>query len=204
MRVYNKSAYDSATFAATSNGTALSLESIFLFAIQGTWTVTTASAAALASATDINSTTNVFTKTSHGFYTGLKVALTTGTTLPTGLSATNYYVIRLTSSTFQVATSQTNALAGTAVDFSDNGTGTQTFTPAALGTCTVKLQGTNDDASDSRVTPTWSDLANAQTVTATGSYMWQVADAAYAYVRITGTTDAGQVVMAAKLNAKGV
>ena len=204
MRVYNKSAYDSATFAYTSNGSALSLESIFGFSVQAQWVVTTATAAALASATDINSTTDVFTKTAHGFYTGLKVALTTGTTLPAGLSATNYYVIRLTSSTFQIASSQANALAGTPVLFTNNGTGTQTFTPAALGTCTVKLQATNDDASDSRVTAVWTDLASPQTVTATGNYLWNVSDSYYAYVRITGTTDAGQVVMSAKLNAKGV
>lgn len=204
MRVYNKSAYDSATFAYTSNGTAMSLESIFGFSVQAQWVVTTASAAALASATDIDHTTETFTKTSHGLYTGLKVAATTSDTLPAGLSATDYYVIRLTSSTFQVATTQANALLGTAVTFSDNGTGTQTFTPAALGTCTVKLQATNDDANDSNVTPVWTDLANPQTVTATGNYLWNVADCFYSYVRITGTTDAGQVVMSAKLNGKGV
>lgn len=204
MRVYNKSAYDSTTFAYTSNGPALGLESIYGFSVQAQWVVTTATAAALASATDIAHATETFTKTAHGFYTGLKVALTTDNALPTGLSATDYYVIRLTANTFQIATSQANALAGTVKTFSDNGTGTQTFTPAALGTCTVKLQATNDDANDSRVTPVWTDLANPQTVTATGNYLWNVADSFYSFVRITGTTSAGQVVMSAKLNGKGV
>jgi len=204
MRVYNKSAYDSATFAYTSNGTAMSLESIFGFSVQAQWVVTTASNAVLASATDVVHGSETFLKTAHGFYTGLKVALTTSGVLPTGLSATDYYVIRVTAATFQIASSQANAAAGTAVTFSDNGTGNQTFTPAALGTCTVKLQATNDNPSDASVTTVWTDLASPQTVTATGNYLWNVADCFYSYVRITGTTNAGQVVMSAKLNAKGV
>ncbi len=204
MRVYNKSCYDSATFAATSNGPAMSLESIFGFSVQAQWVITTATAAVLASATDINATTETFTKVAHGFYTGLKVAATTSSALPTGLTTTNYYVIRVTADTFKLATTQANALLGTNLLISDTGTGNQTFTPAAIGTCTVKLQATNDDAENANVTPLWTDLANPQTLTVTGNYLWDVADSFYSYVRVSATTDAGQVVLAAKLNGKGV
>lgn len=58
-----------------------------------------------------------------------KVRFTTTTTLPAGLSLnTDYYLIRQTATTAKVATSYANALAGTAVDITDAGTGTHTLT----------------------------------------------------------------------------
>jgi hypothetical protein len=60
---------------------------------------------------------------------GTRVQLTTTTTLPAGLSpATNYYVIKVTDGTFKLATSYANAVAGTAIDITDAGTGTHTIT----------------------------------------------------------------------------
>lgn len=59
--------------------------------------------------------------------TGTRVRLTTTTTLPAGLSlATDYYVIRLSDTTFSLATSYVNAVAGTDIDITDAGTGTHT------------------------------------------------------------------------------
>ena len=59
--------------------------------------------------------------------TGNPVTFTTTTTLPAGLSLlTTYYMIYQTTTTFKVATSLANALAGTAVDITDTGTGTHT------------------------------------------------------------------------------
>lgn len=61
--------------------------------------------------------------------TGTRVRLTTTTTLPAGLAtATDYYVIRVTDSTFKLATSYANAIAGTAINITDAGTGTHTIT----------------------------------------------------------------------------
>lgn len=57
--------------------------------------------------------------------TGTRVRFTTDTTLPTGLSSdTDYWTIRLTATTCRYATSLANALAGTAIDYADAGTGT--------------------------------------------------------------------------------
>jgi len=65
----------------------------------------------------------------HGLVTGQKVQLTTSGALPTGLSlATDYYIIRLTSSTFRFASTQWNAFSGTAVTMSAQGSGTNTIT----------------------------------------------------------------------------
>ena len=60
--------------------------------------------------------------------TGTRVRLTTTTTLPGGLSlATDYYVIRVSDTTFKLATSYANAVAGTAINITDAGTGTHTI-----------------------------------------------------------------------------
>lgn len=109
--------------------------------------------------------------------TGTRVRLTTTTTLPAGLSlATDYYVIKLTDTTFSLATTFDNATAGTAIDITSAGTGTHTvnwllprytngaglnaiiFNPAAtaLGAATpnLSLGYTNSSQVASRATPT--------------------------------------------------
>ena len=59
--------------------------------------------------------------------TGTRVRLTTTTTLPAGLAtATDYYVIKVSDTTFKLATSYANAVAGTAINITDAGTGTHT------------------------------------------------------------------------------
>jgi len=109
--------------------------------------------------------------------TGTRVRLTTTVTLPAGLSlATDYYVIKLSDTTFSLATSYANAVAGTAINITDAGTGTHTaswllprytngaalnamfFNPAAtaLGAATpnLSLGYTNSAQAGSRATPT--------------------------------------------------
>lgn len=109
--------------------------------------------------------------------TGTRVRLTTTTTLPAGLAtATDYYVIRVTDTTFKLATTFANAVAGTAINITDAGTGTHTvtwllprytngaglnamfFNPAstALGAATpnLSLGYTNSAQVASRATPT--------------------------------------------------
>lgn len=77
--------------------------------------------------------TDVITMTSttnfpSNILTGTRVRLTTTTTLPAGLSlATDYYVIKVTDSTFKLATTYANAIAGTAINITDAGTGTHTM-----------------------------------------------------------------------------
>ena len=109
--------------------------------------------------------------------TGTRVRFTTTTTLPAPLAtATDYYVIRLSDSTFEVATTYTNAIAGTQINLTDAGTGTHTinwllprytngagvqaiiFNPAATamgaGTPNLSLGYTNSTQTASRATPT--------------------------------------------------
>lgn len=109
--------------------------------------------------------------------TGTRVRLTTTTTLPAGLAtATDYYVIASSTTTFKLATTYANAVAGTAINITDAGTGTHTvtwllprytngaglnaifFNPAAtaLGAATpnLSLGYTNSSQVASRATPT--------------------------------------------------
>lgn len=65
----------------------------------------------------------IFTLAAHGFYTGDGPVTFTAAALPTGISATvEYYIIRLTANTFQVAASRAAALAGTEVTYTTDGT----------------------------------------------------------------------------------
>lgn len=65
----------------------------------------------------------------NDFASGTKVRFTTTTTLPTGLSlATDYWLIRVSATTARVATSYANYVAGTAIAYTDAGTGTHTMT----------------------------------------------------------------------------
>ena len=76
--------------------------------------------------TDVGTSATTFNATLHGFVDGLPVQLTTTDTLPADLeTATTYYVVNATLSTFQLAESY----GGTAVTFSDDGTGTHTASP---------------------------------------------------------------------------
>lgn len=73
------------------------------------------------------------TTTAHQYVTGVKGQFTTTGTLPTGLALnTDYYAIRVSATTLKFATSLANAEAGTAIAFTDDGTGTHTFTPSLI------------------------------------------------------------------------
>lgn len=118
----------------------------------------------------VSTTGETATITAHGQYTGAKVALTTGGTLPTGLSATNYWLIVVDANTVKFATSLANSAAGTAVDITTPGFGTHTITPTALATtgAVCKLQVSNDGTN-------FSDVTSATvTITVAGSSYWEL------------------------------
>lgn len=89
----------------------------------GTFTVTIAAPA-------------VVTRAAHGLVTGDQVYLTTTGALPTGLSQnTLYYVIWVSSSTFNLATTRANAVAGTKITTTGSQSGVHTlrWCPYGLG-----------------------------------------------------------------------
>lgn len=82
-------------------------------------------AAAVTIATDLITVASNVDK----WITGMKVQATTTGGLPAGLAlATDYFVIRLSATTIKLATTLANAVAGTAIDITSQGTGTHTLT----------------------------------------------------------------------------
>lgn len=141
-----------------------------------------------AKAFTVDASTDVCTASAHGMLTGLKVQVSTTTTLPAGLAAaTDYFIIRVSADTFKFAASLANAQAGTAIDITDAGAGTHTVTPTALAGASVKLQASVDGS-------TYIDLSGtSQSITASGDFMWNVADAMYPMFRAVYTLTAGQL-----------
>ena len=79
----------------------------------------------LSQAFTANAATDIITSAAHGLSNEDRVVLTTTTTLPAGLSLlTKYYIINATTNTFQLSAT----LNGSAVNFTDAGTGTHTYT----------------------------------------------------------------------------
>jgi hypothetical protein len=118
----------------------------------------------------VNTSTDRVTLAAHGQVTGSKVALTTAGTLPTGVTATNYWLIVIDANTFQFASSLANAAAGTAIDLTTPGFGTHTITPALLATtgAVAKLQVSNDGTN-------FTDVTSATvTITAAGNTYWEL------------------------------
>ncbi len=75
-------------------------------------------------------TSDILTRVAHGYLTGDQVQVSSGTTLPAGLSAaTYYYVVKLTADTFKLSTTLAGAVASTGiVDITDTGAGVHTVT----------------------------------------------------------------------------
>lgn len=189
------------TVAAASSGTGMSVENANGYCLTVETTVTTAAAITFVDA-DVHVVNNTIAETAHGYYTGLKVAATTAGVLPTGLSATDYYVIRVSADLIKLASSAANAIAGTAVDITAAaGGGTHTLTPAALAGASYKLQGamrlSNGDAG------TYIDLAVTNNVTATANFIHEKVEPMYDFVRIVWTMTAGQILYTAYLAVKG-
>lgn len=140
-------------------------------------TITTRNATFTADAgTDICTYTST-TSLPSNILTGTRVRLTTTTTLPAPLAtATDYYVVKMSDSTFELATTYANAIAGTQINITDAGTGTHTInwllprytngagvqaiifnsnaTPLGAATPNLSLGYTNSAQTTSRATPT--------------------------------------------------
>ena len=144
--------------------------------------------------TSVDLTADSFTfATAHVFTTGLKIALTIDSgTLPAGTTATNYYVSKISALAIGLSTSVANAVAGTLVDLTDYGDAakTMTFTPAALGTGLLKLQGSNDGTN-------YSDLASMTTaaLTAAGNSLFTLSDPCHRWTRVVLTQGTGAITV---------
>lgn len=174
----------------------LSAAAVALATVSITGTPSNAQAAATiaslasGSATDINLTTNVFTKVAHGFVTGLKVQVTTSTTLPTGISgSTDYFIVKVDADTFKLSDTLAHALAGTnIIDVTTYGAGNQTFTPVAIAGGSIKLQKSNDGTN-------WSDEGSASNITVTAAFWLEKDKPSFRFARVYSTLTAGMYAL---------
>lgn len=124
-----------------------------------------------------DASTDTLTHSNINLINFTKLQVSTTTTLPAGLSAaTDYFVIKVTDTTCKLATSYANAVAGTAINITDAGTGTHTMntlfqrytdgsglqaffvnsnaTALGAGTPNLSIGYTNNQGTAARATPT--------------------------------------------------
>jgi hypothetical protein len=132
--------------------------------------------------TNVQSPASSIALPAHGFVTGLKVALS-GTNLPTGLSATNYWVIVLDADTISLADSLVHAVAGTKISITGAGTTADAaLTPASLGSSTVTVKASLDGVSYfAYATP------KTVTITTTGNQFLDCGQLTVPYIQIQWT-----------------
>lgn len=185
---------DSQTIATAYSiaGAGVDVKSAAGASIQSVVTVTTPSAGTFTAAAS-----DICTKTAHAMLTGLKVQVSTTTTLPGGLSAaTDYFVIKIDANTFYLATSLANAQAGTKIDITSAGTGTHTITPTAIAGASVKYQGSADGVN-------YADLGTSNNITATANFVFEKVDPMINYIRAYYTLTAGQLSVSQITTVKG-
>lgn len=104
----------------------------------------TVAAAAVTVATDLIAVASNVDR----WITGMKVRASTTGTLPTGLvAATDYFVIRMSATTIKLATTLANALAGTGIDITAQGSGSHTLTHSLTARALGGLGGEEAHAS---------------------------------------------------------
>lgn len=155
-------------------------------------------------ATEVSVSANTVTVPAHGYATGMKISgLTTTGTLPAGLAlATVYYAIVVDANTLKFATSQANALAGTAVDITGYGSnaGTHTITVETTVAGSVKLQKNYGPYGSDL----WFDVASSsQNFSGSTVLNWAISNVAYRGLRAVVTTTSGTVTAVVYLQAKG-
>jgi hypothetical protein len=147
-------------------------------------------------ASKISVSNDTITITAHGQATGSKGQVTTSVTLPGGISgSTDYFVIAVDANTIKLATSLANAVAGTAVDITDVGVGTQTFTPTTSTSNVLKLQASCDNVNFQDISGDTVTIA-----TSSGNTLWDLQRPGYRYIKILYTPSAGQIALQVVVN----
>lgn len=182
----------------STNSPAITLDGVKGLSVISEVTVSTPSATTFVDA-DIHLVNNSITKASHGLTTGLKGQVSNaGGALPTGLSgSTDYFVIVVDANTYKLASSLSNANAGTAEDITAaSGGGTHTFTPASIAGGAVKWQGSIDGSA-------YVDLATATSITQTANFLFEKIDPMFRYVRFNHVVTAGRLTVTTRYLTKG-
>jgi hypothetical protein len=186
----------SGNVAAALNLTSICLKRAKGYGVFINTTVATPAAKTFVDA-NVSAAADTIAISAHGYATGLKVAATSAGTLPAGLSATNYWVIKVDANTIKLASSAANALLGTVVDITAAaGGGTHTLTPAAITGASYKLQASVDDV-------TYFDLSVTNNVTVTADFIHEKIDPMFNFVRVVWAITTGQIAYVVNTLVKG-
>ena len=181
---------------ASLTSTQISLEKAVSASVQVVYTNAAPAAVTFDGSDDavVDATANTIVSAAHGYVTGLKVAATTAGTLPTGLSATNYWVIKVDADTIKLAANLIDSAAGTAVDITAVGIGDSTLTPATSASNVCKLQEGNDGTN-------YTDVSGATVTisTSSGNAVWNYTGSCK-YLNVLYTPSAGQANLAIYTN----
>lgn len=157
-------------------------------------------------ASAINLTTDKITSTGNGLTTALPVLYTkTAGTSPTPLSVnTTYYAIRIDGNTFQLATTSTGAVAGSAINISSMtqaGGGSFVLTPLGItGTAGFKYQQSNDNSNWFDISTTSVTFASPYTA---GTLFSDLGTINARYVRVSAVAPTtGGMALTVVVNAK--
>lgn len=187
----------SLTESVTSTNGDTNLQGIDRASVQINYTDATPGAKSFVAA-NVSVADDTITITAHGFVTGLKMALS-GTNLPTGLSATNYWCVVVDANTIKLADSYAHAIAGTVVDITGQGTTADAaLTPASFGSATVELKASLDNVTYfSFATP------KSVTITGTGASWFDLGSINYPYLRAAYTAQvAGALTLTVLLHVR--
>lgn len=101
--------------------------------------------------TNVNTTTDIITLSSHNLQNGTKIAYTTGTGTITGLTtATDYYAIVLNNNEIKVAASVTDAIQGNEINLTGTTAGSLSFTVDSVA-CRTEQTGVVSVTSGSKI-----------------------------------------------------
>lgn len=115
--------------------------------------------------------------------------------LPTGLSATNYWVIKVTDDTFKLSDSKAHAIAGTnVIDITAAGNGVWKLTPAAIASGVIHLEGSNDGTNYFDIASQTVDVTTNSTTVLYDENPW------YAMVRLNYSLTDGAINVDATMN----
>jgi len=119
----------STTYGVGDGSTTFNLPNLKGRAIVGAGTAATKVATFVSRASNVITVSGISDAANNEFQTGQAVLYSAPSGAMTGLTHnTTYYIIRTGNLTFSLATSRANAVAGTVISLSSDGTGTQTFT----------------------------------------------------------------------------
>lgn len=120
--------------------------------------------------TSVTNGSDLFTKVGHTLTTGIPARLTnSGGALPTGVAVdTTYFVIRIDDDTFKLAATAADALAGTPINLTSDGTGTHTINTYTHDLAIERLvTGLNAVASNNYIAAVVPGAAETDTMTVT-------------------------------------